>query len=260
MSALLAGLPLVHAADSPDRTVCFALVVSAYAHVAHSLVRPFVDRAAYYLQHASLGVTTLVFAMGLLFKVNGFQTENVSEDSSSAGIVNSLGIVLITLCVAFLGVAALLACRETARNIRRSKLGKSAVGRRLASVLSKRGVPLSERWGTVRSAVLKSKMKRGRDGRDADAVGDAVGHVEMKENPMRRVVALGAGGGAGNDVVGRAGAASAPAAARKDMFDAGSELSASFTGPMGSMGRLRINPLAARCAIEAKQGHSAVPP
>lgn len=38
--------------------VCFALVVSAYAHVAHALTKPFVDRAAYLLQHVSRCTST----------------------------------------------------------------------------------------------------------------------------------------------------------------------------------------------------------
>lgn len=44
----------------------FAVIVSAFAHVLHSLYKPFPDRASYLLQHLSLGVTTLVFTMGLL--------------------------------------------------------------------------------------------------------------------------------------------------------------------------------------------------
>lgn len=43
--------------------VTFALLVSAFAHVAHSLWRPFTNRRAYHLQHGSLTVTTLAYVL-----------------------------------------------------------------------------------------------------------------------------------------------------------------------------------------------------
>ena len=50
----------------------------------------------YLLQHGSLFVTSFVFLMGLLFKVNG-----VSQASSTYG---ALSAVMLSMCVAFLSV------------------------------------------------------------------------------------------------------------------------------------------------------------
>ena len=47
--------------------ITFALLVSAFAHVAHALYRPFVNRPAYLLQHASLTVTTMMYVRAGLF-------------------------------------------------------------------------------------------------------------------------------------------------------------------------------------------------
>ena len=47
--------------------ITFALLVSAFAHVAHALYRPFVNRPAYLLQHASLTVTTMMYVRPGLF-------------------------------------------------------------------------------------------------------------------------------------------------------------------------------------------------
>lgn len=98
-------------AGSPFQ-ICFALVVSAYAHVAHSLWRPYVDRAAYLLQHLSLAVTTSVFAFGLLFKVDGL-------GETSAGVVNALGVVLVLLCAAVLACSAVLVVLRLAQQARK---------------------------------------------------------------------------------------------------------------------------------------------
>ena len=89
--------------------VTFALVVSAFAHVAHSLWRPYTDRAAYMLQHGSLAVTTLVYATGLLFKVRGLTSTqargagaSTTAGDSSADVFSGLGLLLVLMCAAFL--------------------------------------------------------------------------------------------------------------------------------------------------------------
>ncbi len=46
------------------------MLVCGWAHVLHAVYKPWgVGTAMYALQHGSLGVTSFVFLMGLLFKV-----------------------------------------------------------------------------------------------------------------------------------------------------------------------------------------------
>ena len=50
--------------------VTLAVLVCGWAHVLHAVYKPWgTGTAMYALQHASLGLTSFVFLMGLLFKV-----------------------------------------------------------------------------------------------------------------------------------------------------------------------------------------------
>ena len=50
--------------------VTLAVLVSGWAHVLHAVYKPWgAGSLMYALQHASLGLTSFVFLMGLLFKV-----------------------------------------------------------------------------------------------------------------------------------------------------------------------------------------------
>jgi hypothetical protein len=55
--------------------VTTAVLISGWSHVAHALWKPWKDgglaSSTYVLQHASLFVTSFVFLMGLMFKVDG---------------------------------------------------------------------------------------------------------------------------------------------------------------------------------------------
>lgn len=130
--------------------VTFALLVSAFAHVAHALWRPYTDRRAYLLQHGSLAVTTLVYvalpaagargcltgvrcrryAFGLLFKVRGF-SQGATGTSTTAGddqeiVFDVLGVALVAMCAAFLAWGAVLVLMSLCRaGVRQVKLRKS---------------------------------------------------------------------------------------------------------------------------------------
>jgi hypothetical protein len=71
--------------------VTLAVLVSGWAHVLHAMYKPWgAGSVMYGLQHGALFVTSFVFLMGLLFKVDGV--------SSSSGTYSALSGVMLTLC------------------------------------------------------------------------------------------------------------------------------------------------------------------
>jgi hypothetical protein len=79
--------------------VTLAVLVSCWAHVLHAMYKPWrlssktLENRTYMVQHASLLVTTFVFLMGLLFKVEGV--------SSRSPTYESLSVVMLLLCIGF---------------------------------------------------------------------------------------------------------------------------------------------------------------
>jgi hypothetical protein len=79
--------------------VTLAVLVSGWAHVLHAMYKPWrvsakaPENATYMVQHGSLFVTSFVFLMGLLFKVEGVSTSTPTYES--------LSVVMLLLCVAF---------------------------------------------------------------------------------------------------------------------------------------------------------------
>jgi hypothetical protein len=75
--------------------VTLAVLVSGWAHVLHAMYKPWgVGTVLYGLQHGALFVTSFVFLMGLLFKVQGV--------SSYSGTFDTLSSIMLLLCAAFL--------------------------------------------------------------------------------------------------------------------------------------------------------------
>jgi hypothetical protein len=75
--------------------VTLAVLVSGWAHVLHAMFKPWgAGSVLYSLQHGALFVTSFVFLMGLLFKVDGV--------SSSSGTYSALSGIMVTLCAAFM--------------------------------------------------------------------------------------------------------------------------------------------------------------
>jgi hypothetical protein len=85
--------------------VTLAVLVSGWAHVLHAQYKPWGGGSVLYrLQHGALFVTSFVFLMGLLFKVDGV--------SSSSGTYSALSGVMVALCVAFMAAwVAVIALR-----------------------------------------------------------------------------------------------------------------------------------------------------
>jgi hypothetical protein len=74
--------------------VTLAVLVSGWAHVLHAMYKPWgVGSVLYRLQHGSLFVTSFVFLMGLLFKVDGVST--------ASGTYSFLTFVMFAFCVVF---------------------------------------------------------------------------------------------------------------------------------------------------------------
>jgi hypothetical protein len=79
--------------------VTLAVLFSGWAHVLHAMYKPWrmssktLENRTYMVQHASLLVTSFVFLMGLLFKVEGV--------SSKSPTYESLSVVMLLLCITF---------------------------------------------------------------------------------------------------------------------------------------------------------------
>jgi hypothetical protein len=79
--------------------VTLAMLFSGWAHVLHAVYKPWrvsakaSENATYMVQHASLFVTSFVFLMGLLFKVEGV--------SGSSATYEALSVIMLLLCIAF---------------------------------------------------------------------------------------------------------------------------------------------------------------
>lgn len=123
--------------------VFFALLVSAYSHVAHAHFRPFVEPAVFRLQHFSLLTTTAVYALGLLFKVGAItDSESAAQQTglgADQGIVNGLGLLLVLMVIAFLVASVVVGTRQLYAEVRRQKLLANAPRlQRLSQSMSRR--------------------------------------------------------------------------------------------------------------------------
>lgn len=196
----LTSLVLFFSAGSPFQ-ICFALMLSAYAHVAHALYRPFADKSAYYLQHGSLAVTTLVYTAGLLFKVDGFGRGSASSNGVDEDVVlNAIGALLVVACVGFLVMAAIVAAlhvrqrlRSSTWNSRMRKLGSDAPwSLRIRESMSPSRPTSSSELELAEGSFHKNPMRASMDKSGAPnstGMGSSVGSqhsgVFQVQNPMR---------------------------------------------------------------------------
>jgi hypothetical protein len=94
---LLSAVVVLIDSKSPLQ-VTLAVLVSGWSHVLHGMYKPWGKGSLLYtLQHGSLFVTTFVFLMGLLFKVDG-----VSDAASLQYRV--LSVAMLALCGAFIAL------------------------------------------------------------------------------------------------------------------------------------------------------------
>jgi hypothetical protein len=97
--------------------VTLAVLVSGWAHVLHAQYKPWgAGSMLYSLQHGALFVTSFVFLMGLLFKVDGV--------SSSSGTYKALSSVMVTLCVLFVTAWVVVVASRVVSLWRASKRSK----------------------------------------------------------------------------------------------------------------------------------------
>jgi hypothetical protein len=192
--------------------VTLAVLVSGWAHVLHAQYKPWgAGGLLYNLQHGALFVTSFVFLMGLLFKVDGV--------SSSSGTYSALSGIMVTLCTAFMAAwVAVIAVRVTdmwraARKVRQSRTRGSRAGvgggpasSSSAGVVVSRGVPSASSTdgfivtNPLRSVAVDDVAAKVDDGSDRRDCRDATQRDESN-------------GGGGGGAAGGAGAAGAGAGA-----------------------------------------------
>jgi hypothetical protein len=150
--------------------VTLAVLVSGWAHVLHAMYKPWgVGSKLYGLQHGALFVTSFVFLMGLLFKVEGV--------SSSSGTYGALSGVMVALCALFIAAwVAVIGVRVVALwRAMRSVEEKEARDPRSAAAGGARALPShvnrAREAGGHRS-VRSVATKRGGLGRPARVVVD----------------------------------------------------------------------------------------
>lgn len=102
---LLSAVVVLLDAGSPLQAT-LAVLVSGWAHVLHATYKPWLGSVVYYLQHGSLFVTSFVFLMGLLFKVEGV--------SSSSPTYTALSIIMLLVVGIYLLCWLLSVCRSVA--------------------------------------------------------------------------------------------------------------------------------------------------
>ncbi len=131
-------------------------MISGWSHVIHGVYKPWgTDSLTYHLQHVSLFVTTFVFVMGLLFKVEG-----VTETSPS---YRALTIIMLLLCLSFgvLWVAALgHGVMLTVRRKRQQKALKMLAGASEDGALTASGTPVAAGSSRRLPAPLQSLVAR----------------------------------------------------------------------------------------------------
>jgi hypothetical protein len=158
---LLLSAVVVLIEDGSPLQVTLAVLVSGWAHVLHAQYKPWgIGSVLYGLQHGALFVTSFVFLMGLLFKVDGV--------SSSSGMYTVLSGVMVTLCLGFIVTwVAVVVVRVVAmwRSVRRAR--SSPTGQASSSV----AVPVTK---SARSSVPCATLGGGR-GAPLWAAGDTAG-------------------------------------------------------------------------------------
>lgn len=102
--------------------VATAVLVSGWAHVLHSVYKPWKSDFAttYRLQHLSLAVTFFVFLMGLMFKVNG-----VGHDRET---FRALAWMMVALCLAFVLAWLFVVLKALVSRIRAERARGQLVG------------------------------------------------------------------------------------------------------------------------------------
>ncbi len=141
---LLTAVVVVIDEGSPLQ-VTLAVLVSGWAHVLHAQYKPWgAGSVLYRLQHGSLLVTSFVFLMGLLFKVQG-----VTRDS---GMYTALSVFMMTLCIGFmLWWASIVLTRMVAAFKQRSETKRLRSAAEVLRLTNRVATPRSSRVGRASS-------------------------------------------------------------------------------------------------------------
>jgi hypothetical protein len=123
---LLLSAVVVLIEEGSPLQVTLAVLVSGWAHVLHAMYKPWgAGSVLYSLQHGALFVTSFVFLMGLLFKVDGV--------SSSSGTYSALSGIMVMLCTAFMAAWVVVIVRGVTAMWRASRSGRSGRPNALSS-------------------------------------------------------------------------------------------------------------------------------
>jgi hypothetical protein len=192
---LLLSAVVVLIEEGSPLQVTLAVLVSGWAHVLHAMYKPWgTGRALYSLQHGALFVTSFVFLMGLLFKVDGV--------SSSSDTYTALSGVMVTLCVAFMAAwVAVIVSRVVSmwRGARRadtvSRHGATSTGKGVRRGVARddntsvrgdnAGVKSVEAWGGSTSAAQADRATVATSAIDTEATAHTLPGF-MIDNPLRR--------------------------------------------------------------------------
>jgi hypothetical protein len=193
--------------------VTLAVLVSGWAHVLHAQYKPWgAGSVLYSLQHGALFVTSFVFLMGLLFKVDGV--------SSSSGTYSALSGIMVTLCAVFMAAwVAVIAARVAAmwRVVRRSQSRKmtrrgvqARTGPEAAGVDGDEGTARAMQATTVagNGSAVDGEVSGNLGSASSTSVRPSDGFVVV--NPLRLKKTDGAGPGAAAAAAAAGGAAAVP--------------------------------------------------
>lgn len=110
---VLTAIVVLMEASSPVQ-VTIAVMVCGWSHVLHSVFKPWSSSRTYYLQHASLFVTSFVFLMGLLFKTRGVK--------KTSPVYHFLSVFMLILVCLFLLFFVTLFCHRLWLSVQASRV------------------------------------------------------------------------------------------------------------------------------------------
>jgi hypothetical protein len=172
------------------------VLVSGWAHVLHAQYKPWgAGSVLYSLQHGALFVTSFVFLMGLLFKVDGV---------SSSGAYLALSSIMVTLCASFLAAWVAVIVARVMTLCQRNLAGKGKEPRRRSRYAIDRGTGTSARASSAADAGDDRDLPlSGGSGVSDDAGSQTVRPSDgfIVVNPLRHVKADGSGRVGGGAIV-----------------------------------------------------------
>jgi hypothetical protein len=171
--------------------VTLAVLVSGWAHVLHAVYKPWgVGSVLYNLQHGSLFVTSYVFLMGLLFKVQGVNSASRSYALMAATmLVLCIGFMVAWFAVVLVRITRAVRAHQQAQAEKEAGVAAVAAGGTPAKAASPRSRAVSE-WGppvadvTAASPVMSTPIPM--RGRSVSTLGVVSGNSSPVPSPRVR--------------------------------------------------------------------------